>query len=89
MSIEHFEEQIRIGRIEFDLLERMAEAEQYGAASSMSWLTSIISKLEILIDAGVVVRINTKNKVVYIDSLGGLKNFCRENFPDAARALYG
>ncbi|MGK6310273.1 hypothetical protein [Variovorax sp. DT-64] len=82
-----FERQIQSGQIDCELFERMKEAEQYGAASSMQWLISVLARLKILIAAGVIVRFDLGKEICALDSFDGLKEFCEKYFPDAAKSL--
>ena len=87
MASDLFEEQISSGQIEFDLFERMREAEQYGAASSIEWLISVVLSLNELIVSGRPVTIRASTEVFFLNSLDEFKNFCERNFPDANKTL--
>lgn len=82
-----FERQIQSGQIDCELFERMKEAEQYGAASSMQWLISVLFRLKMLIAAGITIRFDSGKEIFALDSFEGFKEFCKKHFPDAARSL--
>lgn len=77
--------QIDCGVVGVELFRLMKEAEEYGAASSLPWLQSVLVKIHDRLSLGKSIRLNSDRTFFDINSPAEFNYFFEREFPTAFR----